>query len=342
MMQRKALSSSLQIFLALGLILACSSCEKLKVSRLRANFHFSKGNGLFTEEQYRKAIDEYEMAVTSNPNLVEAYQYLGESYKHLYKVGVDTPENKEKADKALEAFKKALEFYPNNKQILYSLADMHDKLRNFEEAEKLYLRILEMEPTNMGNFYVVAAFYTKYSGGSEEQRTDEQGRAIRTPFQKAEEMYLRRIELDPENPEGYAYAAQFYGDVRPVPMFDKAVEFHKMRLNFDPNDAVVWYSIGVNLNWKAFRLQNVLSREEREEAALESEKALMKAIELDPNLPDPYTYINILYRNVFVGLYPEKEERYVAEADRWQEKADEVRKKMLERRRLEEELRGRR
>ncbi len=336
----KASKIAVSIFVALGLIFASSGCGKFKISRLQANYNFSKANQHFKKEEYRKAIDLYEKAVAYNPHLGEAYQYLGESYKNIYKPGDNTPQNLQKAEKALEALKKAAEIFPNNKQILYSLADMYDRLQNFDEAEKLYLRILQMEPNNMSNYYVLAGFYQKYSAGSEEERRDAEGRLVKTPFQKAEEMYLRRIELDPENPEGYAYAAQFYDNVRPAPLFDKAYEFHELRLKFDPNNAEVWYSIGVNRFSKAFRLQNVLSYEEREKCGKESENALKKAIEIDPNYANAYHYMNILYRNIYVGLYPEKEDLYIAEAERWGERGLEIAKRAAERHRLEEELKG--
>jgi len=342
MMRSKGSITILLIFLTLGLILVSSGCKKLSYSSLSANYNFTKANQYFKNQEYRKAIDWYEKALTNNPNLAEAYQFLGESYKNIFKPGDNTPENLTKAEKALNALKRAFELYPNNKQILASLADMYDRLANFEEAEKLYLKILEMEPTNMNNYYVVAGFYQKYSGGSTEEERDAEGRLIKTPFQKAEEMYMRRIELDPENPEGYAYAAQFYDNVKPIPLFDKANDFHKLRLKFDPNNAIIWYAIGVNRFMKAYRLQNVLSQEERLKCGEESEKSLMKAMELDPNFPDSYVYLNMLYRNIFVGLYPEKEDRYIAEADKWKAKGEELMKKAAERRRFEEELRGRR
>ncbi len=75
---------------------------------------------------------------------------------------------------------------------------MYDKLRNFDEAEKLYLKIVELEPGNMNNYYVVAEFYKRYA-------SDNPGVA-----RKAESMYLRRLEADPENPQGYAYIADYY------------------------------------------------------------------------------------------------------------------------------------
>lgn len=327
-MHRKEKNTILLILLALAVVFSASSCEKIKVSRLKANHHFSNANAHFGNSLYRKAIEEYEKALNYNPDLFDAYRFLGESYKNLYKPDVDTPENNEKAEKALAALTKALEIDPTNKDIIYSLGDMYDKLRNFEEGEKLYLKIIEMEPTNMENYYVVAGFYKRYAGEREELG------------KKAESMYLRRIETDPENPQGYAYIAQFYGEIKPMPEFDKAYEFHNLLLELKPDDALTYYAIGVNRFSKAYRLQNRLSRKEQIELGEESERALKKAIELDPSYSYSYSYMNILCRNVFARVYPEREQRYIAEADRWQERFQEVRKREAERRRLEQELRG--
>jgi tetratricopeptide (TPR) repeat protein len=345
-MRQRLLNKIPLIFLVLAIIFASSGCGRF-IGKLSANYYFAQANKYFAEGQYRRAIEQYEIALGHNPNLVEAYQYLGESYKNLYRgPAVDTPENKERAEKALEALKRAYEIDPFNKDVIYSLGDMYDRLRDFKEAEKLYLRILELEPTNMENYYVVAGFYKKYvpvraTGASGEQaggeiEGTEEGK---TAFQKAEEMYLRRIELDPENPEGYAYAAQFYEDLQP-PDFDKAYKFHIYRTKLDPDDPIPWYSAGVNRFWKAFRLQTVLTREERIADAQEAIEALQKAIKLDPSFSSTYYYMNIVYRNVYANVYPEKRSRYIAEADIWQQRAEDARKKELERKRLEQELRG--
>jgi len=314
------------ILITVAVVFIASSCQRLNYNYLMANHHFSKANNHFTENKYRLAIDEYEKALEYNPSLVNAYRYLGESYKSLYKIGDEDPENLEKAEKALENLNKALEIEPRNIQIVHSLGDMYDKLRDFENAEKMFLRVLELEPTNMDNYYVVAGFYNRFSSEDEELRS------------RAEEMYLRRIELEPENEKGYAYLAQFYDNVRPIPAFDKAYEMHQKILNLNPEDAITWYAVGVNRFNKAYRLQNLLSRQERIALADESEAALKKSLDLDPNYPDTYAYVNLLYRNVHANLYPDRHDRFIREADRYTERYTEVRKRQLERLRLEEEL----
>lgn len=335
-MFRKSSNTFLTLLLVLAVIVAFTSCGKLKVSNLRANYYFNRANALFSKTDYRDAIEEYERALIYNPNLVEAFRFLGECYKNLYKPGVDTPENQEKKDRALENLGKAYEIDPSNKEIIYSLGDMYDRLRDFEEAEKMYLKILEMEPTKMENYYVVAQFYTRYAGSTEE----EMGDGGRTPFQKAEEMYLRRIEVDPEDPLGYAYIAQFYDNLQPLPEIAKAYEFHQIRLKYDPEDAEIWYSIGVNRWAKAHRLQNMISLDEQKVAAEESEAALQKAIEVDPSYPEPYAYMSVLLLSVKARLWPERASRFKQEADQYGQRFQEARKKQADRRRLEQELRG--
>ncbi|MCK7541133.1 MAG: hypothetical protein MZV63_64730 [Marinilabiliales bacterium] len=49
-------------------------------------------------------------------------------------------------------------------------------------------------------------------------------------------------------------------------------------------------------------------------------KSIAKAIELDPNYPEPYAWMGPLYKAVLAKLEPEKEARYNAEGDRYLER----------------------
>ncbi|HUU37877.1 MAG TPA: tetratricopeptide repeat protein [Candidatus Desulfaltia sp.] len=325
-MRQKRIHFVFALLLVFTIALAFTSCEKLSVNKLRANYHFSKANQLFTDGKYRKAMTEYENTLKYNPDMIQAYRFLGESYKSLYKVGVDTPENQEVADKALDAFRKAYEAEPANKEIIFSLGDMYDKLKNFEEAEKLYLRILELEPGNMGNYYVVAEFYKRYAAENAELRS------------KAESMYLRRVELDPENPQGYAYLANYYENLAPTPeAYDQAAEYWDRRIALDPSSPEAWLAKGVNRWSRSYRFQN-LPAAVRLKTAQEALQALEKANELDPEYPEPYSWLSVLYQSVLIKLEPDKESRYKAEADRAMERWNDMRKRAAEKKKLEDEL----
>jgi tetratricopeptide (TPR) repeat protein len=315
---------------AIAVLFAFTACQDISYSKLASNHHFSKANGFFRENQYRKAITEYEATLKYNPNMTQAYRFLGESYKQLYKPGVDTPLNKELEKKTLDALTKALAIEPNNKDIIYSLGDMYDKLRKFPEAEKLYLRIIELQPENMSNYYVVAEFYKRYSADN------------KAVAKKAESMYLRRIETDPDNPQGYAYMATYLqessgGPEELLKAYEKAAEFWQKRISLQPDSAEAWLALGVNQWSRSFRFQ-FLTPAERMKQAQDALKSISKAIELDPNYPEPYAWMGPLYKAVLAKLEPEKEARYSAEGDRYLEKFAEMRKRAAERKKLEEEL----
>lgn len=319
--------------LALILVFSAAGCEKLKIGKLRSSYHFNKANQLFTENQYRKAIAEYEAALKYDPNLIQAYRFLGESYKQLYKPAVETALNKDIEKKALDALIKAHEIDPNNKEVIYSLGDMYDKLRKFDEAEKLYLRIIELEPGNMSNYYVIAEFYKRYAGDNPDAA------------RKAESMYLRRLETDPENPQGYAYIANYYENLpasadnidQAMKNFDLANNFHDMRIKLQPDNPETWLAKGINRWSKAFRFQN-LPKDQRLAVAQDALRSVEKARDLDPNYPEPYSWLSVIYKSVLTKLEPDKEARYTAEGDKNLDKFQDLRKRSAERKKLEEEL----
>jgi len=329
-MSRKTTQRFLFAAAALAVIFAFTACENISYSKLAANYHFGKANSFFRENQYRKAITEYEATLKYNPNMVQAFRFLGESYKQLYKPGVESQLNKELETKTLGALNKALEIEPANKDIIYSLGDMYDKTRKFAEAEKLYLRIIELEPEDMSNYYVVAEFYKRYSGDNKELA------------KKAESMYLRRIETDPDNPQGYAYMATYLQEAAGGPeevlkAYERAAEFWQKRIALQPDSAEAWLALGVNQWSRSFRFQ-FLTREERMRQAQGALESIQKAINLDPSYPEPYAWMGPLYKAVLAKLEPEKEARYNAEGDRYLDKFQELRKRAAERKKLEEEL----
>jgi tetratricopeptide (TPR) repeat protein len=329
-MSRRMTQRIVFVAAVVALVVACTACQDISYGKLSANYHFSRANSYFRENQYRKAITEYEATLKFNPNLTQAYRFLGESYKQLYKPGIDTAINKELEQKTLAALIKAHEIEPNNKDIIYSLGDMYDKLKKFPEAEKLYLRIIELQPENMSNYYVVAEFYKRYSADNKEVA------------KKAESMYLRRIETDPDNPQGYAYMAQYFQESAGTPeemlkSYEKAAEFWQKRITLQPDSAEAWLALGVNEWSRAYRFQ-FLTKEERLRLAQGALESISKAIELDPTYPEPYAWMGPLYKSVMAKLEPEKETRYNAEGDRYLEKFQELRKRAAERKKLEDEL----
>ena len=171
-MSRKTTQRLILTAAALAVIFAFTACQNISYSKLSANYHFGRANSYFRENQYRKAITEYEATLKFNPNMIEAFRFLGESYKQLYKPGVTSGQQGARARQVPGRPSKAHEIDPANKDIIYSLGDMYDKLRDVSNAEKMFLRIIELEPRNMNNYYIVAEFYKRYAGETKGDRRE--------------------------------------------------------------------------------------------------------------------------------------------------------------------------
>ena len=77
--------------------------------QVRAKAAFKDGNKDYKEENFSKAIEEYERAVAADPDFAEAHFYLGSSHQALYRPGKEAPENMQRLDKAIQYFQKSLE-----------------------------------------------------------------------------------------------------------------------------------------------------------------------------------------------------------------------------------------
>ncbi len=284
----KKLSSALLVMCLLGVIvLGFSACQKFKVANLKANSHFKTANKYYSEEKYKKAVSEYEEALKLNPNFKAVYFYLGTAYAMLYKPGDDTPNNKELAANAKDYLQKALDVDPNNKDIILALGDINDKTKNFEEAEKYFLKVLENNPNDPKIYSVLADFYTSYNKGD-----------------KAVEMFQKRIDLNPNDPEGYLFLARYYFDRK---KWDDAMKYQELRLqkiqqltDLDEKEktsmlADAYYRVG-HLCW-AHSYQtppDLMAPKERQAIIDKGLAALQKAAELEPNYPDPWSYMGLL------------------------------------------------
>ncbi|MCG2811817.1 MAG: tetratricopeptide repeat protein, partial [Candidatus Aminicenantes bacterium] len=207
---KKLWSVLLIMFLTTLIITSFTACDKLKISNLKANKHFKTGNRYYGEEKFKKAIIEYEAALQLNPNLKAAFYYIGSSCIMVYRPGDDSEKNMEYGRKATDYLQKALELNPENKDILQALGDISDKMRNFDLAEKYYLQVQKFTPDDPVSYYNLAGFYNNNG-----------------KYDKAIEMYEKRIALNPSDPEGYLYLAGFFQDKR---KWDEAIQNHELRI----------------------------------------------------------------------------------------------------------------
>jgi tetratricopeptide (TPR) repeat protein len=318
---KKLWSAMLLLFLISFIVISFSGCDQLKISNLKANKHFKLANKHFSDEKYKKAIVEYEAALQLNPELNAAFYYLGSSYVSVYKPGDESDKNKEIGKKATENLQKALALDPENKNIIQSLGDINDKMRDFEQAEKYYLQIQKFTPNDPASYYNLAGFYNNNA-----------------KYDKAIDMYEQRIALDPANAEGYLYLAGFYQDKR---KWDDAIKNHEIRIQKISEDTTMeekaktdfladaYYRLGVVCWNKSYQTPaDVMGSVERLQVVQKGFDALTKSTNLSPNFPDPWAYLSLLYRQKTIAE-PLKKATYDKEAEKMVAKFQELRKLKL-------------
>ncbi len=104
-------------------------------------FHYL-GKFLFEQDRLQEADIIFNLAAT--------YHLSEDDFKrYADSLGNLLPESKSKSC-IINNFKKA---YYNKMEDLYFLANMYERWNHFEEAEKMYLRIIQMQPTFIGSYY---------------------------------------------------------------------------------------------------------------------------------------------------------------------------------------------
>ncbi|MBP5402390.1 MAG: tetratricopeptide repeat protein [Treponema sp.] len=165
------------LFVSFVLLFSVVSCTKSNKSIIRIQ-HIQEGiKNLRTVEDYLDAIEKYESRVnrikSQNENVGLWYKVLGTKYldKKLY-------------GKALECFKKAVEFYPENQNIYYYIGVCSGYMAHasldfeasgvktkqiglYKEAEKAYLEALRIEPDHKRSLYGIGFLYGNELGQPE-------------------------------------------------------------------------------------------------------------------------------------------------------------------------------
>jgi len=304
--------------LAVGMVLLLSGVACAKVQSRAA---FKDGNKAYTSENFKRAIAHYERAVELDPNLGEAWFYLGSSYQAMYRPGKDTPENKELLEKAIAAYKTSLERNPGTTEqqkkvktnTLGALIAIHsdEPFKNFDVAQDYAQQLVQQSPDDTKNLYALANLYEKFD-----------------QVDKAEETYRRVTDLNPNDPKACGALAAFYN--KPLwdgrSKFDQAIEVLQRCASLDPDDPGGYQKVA-SFYWdKAYR-DPLITDEQKRQYAEKGMEAVDKALELKPDYFDAVIYKGLLYRVLAsVAKDPRQRAQYLDQAQTLQKQGLELRK----------------
>jgi tetratricopeptide (TPR) repeat protein len=216
------------VALVLAAAVMAGGCGQL--GKIKAKMAVKKGNPAYTAQDYKVAAGYYEEALKQDPSMTDLYFFLGNSYDNLYrpaKKGDAT--NDAYLTKAVDNYKKGSEqaATPSIKhlslQYLVSVYNSPDKMNDPSQAEPLLLSMIQMDPSDVTNYFVLSRIY--------EDAGD---------YERAEQQLVSARDKKPKDPAVYMNAAGFYqrqGD------FDKMIEAVQTRTEKESQNPEAFYTL---------------------------------------------------------------------------------------------------
>jgi tetratricopeptide (TPR) repeat protein len=308
---RKVSSQAGAWALVVGLAIAVSGCGQ--IGALKAQMAFKEANTLYQRQQYDRAAAKYEEAIMANPDLGEAYFYLGNSYDNQYRPARrGDVANDQLMEKAIANYKIAAERSTNpvvKQRSLQFLVSAYgaEKLNDPSQQEPILRQMIEMDPNDPGNYFVLANVY--------EQNGD---------YEQAEQLLVKAREVKPNDPSVYTTLAGFYNRQG---NFEKTMEALHARAMQEPNNPEAYQMIAAYYWEKAYRDFTVPAAD-KIRFIEEGHKAVDKALELKSDYVDALSYKNLLLRaQALVEKDPKIQQQLLRDASSFEKQAADVQQK---------------
>ena len=293
------------------LALAASGCSQIGV--LKGQMALKDANQLYQRQDYKAAAAKYEEAITSNPDLGDAYFYLGNSYDNQFRPARrGQPENDQLMDKAIANYKLAVERAPTPVVKLRALQYLvfaygEEKLNDPSQQEPILKQMIEMDPNDPANYFVLANVY--------EQNGD---------YEQAEGLLIKARDVRPNDPSVYTTLAAFYNRQGE---FEKTMEALHARAEKEPTNPEAYYLISTYY-WEKGMRDFTISAADKARFVKEGHQAVDKALELKPDYIDALVYKGLLLRlEATVEKDPKVQQQLVQEAKTFSDRAIQIRDK---------------
>ena len=297
--------------LVVGLAIAVSGCGQIGV--LKAQMAFKDANQLYQRQDYKAAAAKYEEAIGANPELGEAYFYLGNSYDNQFRPARrGEASNDQLMDKAIANYKLAVERSKDpvvKQRALQFLVNAYgaDKLNDPSQQEPILRQMIEMDPNEPANYFVLANVY--------EQNGD---------YEQAEQLLIKARDVKPGDPTVYTTLAGFYNRQG---QFDKTMEALHARAEKEPNNPEAYQMIAAYYWEKAYK-DFTTPAAAKVKYIQAGHEAVDKALALKPDYVDALTYKNLLLRSqALVEKDPKVQQQLLKDADKYRDMAVDVRNK---------------
>ena len=141
--------TALAIALA-GMVFSMSGCDKLA-----ARDQLNKGVEAYKGTHYEEAINHFQQAMKLDPNLPMAKSYLATALAQNVVAGLDTPENLQSAQQAIDIFQEVLDKNPHDVNSMKQIAGIEFSIKKLNEAKTWQKKVLAEDPKDAEAAYTV-------------------------------------------------------------------------------------------------------------------------------------------------------------------------------------------
>jgi predicted Zn-dependent protease len=303
-------------------VLGLSAAGCGKVNQLKGAKAYKAANAAYATQDYKKAADLYQETVNADPNYPDfspAYFFLGNSLDNLWKPSKKgDPENDKLLEDAVKAYQVAAdklmasdnpEYKKYGKLSLQYLVAAYgpDKLSDASKAEPILQHMIELDPSDPTNYFMLARLY------------DDAGEPA-----EAERMYLAARDARPNDPAVYmSLAAHYNGQGQ----FDKTIQALEQRAAKEPDNPEAYQTIA-SYYWDKANKDSRLGAAEKKDYVLKGIASVDRALQIKPDYAEGMVYKGLLLRlQANLEKDPAKQQQLIKDAVGLHDKAEELRKK---------------
>jgi tetratricopeptide (TPR) repeat protein len=133
-----------------GMVLSMSGCDKLA-----ARDQLNKGVDSYKSARYEEAIGHFQKATQLDPSLPMAKTYLATALAQNVVPGLDTPENLQTAQQAINIFQEVLAQNPSDVNSLKQVAGIYFSIKKLDDAKVWQKKVLAQDPKDPEAAYTV-------------------------------------------------------------------------------------------------------------------------------------------------------------------------------------------
>jgi tetratricopeptide (TPR) repeat protein len=307
---RKLSSRAGRFALVAALSTVVSGCGYIDI--FQAQLAFREANQAYGSGNYEVAAEAYAEVLERNPEVTSAYFFLANSLDQQFRSALrGDPENDALLEEAIANYRLSAERevqLPEIRQLAleYLVAAYGpDKMNDPAEAEPIVLRMIDLDPGNEANYFVLAQIYEDAGA-----------------YNLAEEALGQARQARPDSADVYLRQAGFYNRQGNFPA---VVETLEARVGQEPDNPEAHHQLS-QYYWDEVFSNFRLTNDERMDYVMAGIESSDQAIMLNNNYFEALTFKNLLLRRqaLLVDDFDEAQ-ALIAEAEVLQQRAEELR-----------------